>query len=253
MHAVERGKDPRAYPLFAFGGAGPVHAYRVAELLGVGTVVVPPAAGVGSTAGFLAAPLAFDLARGLAGRLTELDMAAVAALYAELEARGAAILRAAGVAPEAVAVARTAEMRLAGQAHQIVVPIPDGPLMAESVDGIAAAFMTTYAALYRRAAPAVAIEAITWRARVSGPTPALERRPPAAHGSAGAAHKGDRPIYLPEEGGFAVVAVYDRYRLPPGARIEGPAIVEERESTVVIGPRGLADVDADGNLVIAIT
>jgi N-methylhydantoinase A len=252
MHAVERGKDPRAYPLFAFGGAGPVHAYRVAELLGMRTVIVPPAAGVGSTAGFLAAPLAFDLARGLAGRLDSLDPAAIAALYAELEAEGRAILRAAGVPDAQIAVTRTAEMRLAGQAHQISVPIPGGPLTAASIDALAAAFAAAYVARYRRPAPAVPIEAITWRARVSGPTPALERAPPARQGSAAAARKRDRAAYLPEAGDFAAVAVYDRYRLPPGARLDGPAIVEERESTIVVGPRGRAEVDAAGNLVIAI-
>ncbi|MCC6626154.1 MAG: hydantoinase/oxoprolinase family protein [Chloroflexi bacterium] len=248
MHCVEHGQDPRAYPLFAFGGAGPVHAYRVAELLGSRTVIVPPAAGVGSTAGFLAAPLAFDLARGLAGRLDRLDLAAVATLYTDLEADGAAILRAAGVPAGAITVTRSAEMRLAGQAHQIAVPVPDGPLDATD---LAAAFAATYATLYRRAAPAVAIEAVTWRARVSGPTPVLVRQPP---GRAGAdpARKGERLAYLPEQAAFGPVAVYDRYRLAPGARVDGPAIVEERECTVVIGPSGRAEVDAAGNLVIAI-
>ena len=252
MHAVERGVDPRAYPLFAFGGAGPVHAYRVAELLGVRTVICPPAAGVGSTAGFLAAPLAFDLARGLPGRLADLDWDAVAALYAELEAEGTAVLQAAGVPADAITFTRTAEMRLAGQAHQISVPIPAGPLTDASAPAVADAFARTYAGLYRRAAPAVAIEAVTWRVRVSGPTPDLRRRPPAGAGDVAAARKGERPAYLPEAGAHVSVPVYDRYRLAPGRRLAGPAIVEERESTIVVGPRGTAEIDPDGNLVITI-
>ena len=127
MHAVEKGKDARRFPLFAFGGAGPVHACRVAGILGVREVLCPFGAGVGSTVGLLAAPLAFDFVRSDYALLEGADWSAVAAHYAEMEGEGMRLLAQAGVAPQEVTLRRTADMRLSGQAHQISVPIPVGP------------------------------------------------------------------------------------------------------------------------------
>ena len=258
MHAVERGKDARAFPLFAFGGAGPVHAYRVAAILGVREVLCPFAAGVGSTMGFLAAPLAFDFVRSHYGVLDRLDWAAVDALYAEMEAEGRRMLKEAGVPPEQMTVTRTGDLRLYGQAHQISVSIPAGPLSAQSHAAVSAAFDTAYTALYRRTPPGVAVEAISWRAVVSGPSPELSLRP--GGGGAGASNpgadpdplKGERPAYFPETG-FRPTPVYDRYLLAPGARLDGPAIVEERESTVVVGLGAQVEVDAQANLVVTLS
>src|SRR3712207_5804158 len=98
VHAVERGKDPRAYPLFAFGGAGPVHGYRVARALGVPGFIVPPGAGATSALGFLCAPLSFDFVRSLYGRLHELDWSEVNTALDEMEEEGRVLLRATGVA-----------------------------------------------------------------------------------------------------------------------------------------------------------
>jgi N-methylhydantoinase A len=250
IHAVERGKDVRQYPLFAFGGAGPVHAFRVAQILGLRRLIAPFAAGVGSTLGFLVAPLAFDFVRGAAGRLDHLDWAEIAGLYREMEAEGRALLAAAGVAPGDVTVTRSCDMRLAGQAHQIDVTVPPGPLTADSAELIREAFDRTYRGLFQRAAPGVPVEALNWRVKVAGPRPAVPLRRPTAGGSRDAARKGERPIYLPERGDFGPVPVYDRYALPAGARFSGPAVVEERESTVVIGPGASAAVDEWSNLVV---
>lgn len=263
MHAVERGKDLRALPLFAFGGAGPVHVYRLAAILGVGEILCPFAAGVGSTVGFLAAPLAFDFVRSDYTLLDRADWAAVDARYAEMEDEGRRLLLTAGVAPEDVTVRRTADMRLFGQAHQIAVPIPEGGLRPEHGAVVLASFEMVYRSLYKRTRPGVPIEAISWRVVVSGPSPALDLRdadspeapgpgwpgPPAVAGASGAI-KGERPVYAPETGGFTPTPVYDRYRLRPGARFTGPAVVEERESTVVVGPGATAHIDAFRNLVI---
>jgi N-methylhydantoinase A len=141
-------------------------------------------------------------------------------------------------------------MRLAGQAHQIPVPVPLGRLTAASAAAIRQAFQATYLDLFKRAAPGVAVEALNWRLRVSGPRPRVEPKPVTSNGPAGRPIKGERPIYLPERRDFVAVPVYDRYNLPPGFAFAGPAIVEERESTVVIGPTANATVDAQSNLVI---
>ncbi len=250
IHAVERGKDVRNYPLFAFGGAGPVHAYRVAEILGLRRIIAPFAAGVGSTLGFLVAPIAFDFVRGAAGLLSSLDWREIDRLYEEMEAEGDTLLAAARVAPEEIARQRSGDLRLAGQAHQIAVPVPLGRLTPASAAAIQRAFDETYRGLFKRAAPGVPVEALNWRLRVSGPVPRVRPLLAARVETGGDARKGTRPIYLPERRDFVVVPVYDRYRLAPGARLDGPAVVEERESTVVIGERGRAVVDEWANLVI---
>jgi N-methylhydantoinase A len=271
MHAVERGKDARRFPLFAFGGAGPVHACRVAGILGVREVLCPFGAGVGSTVGLLAAPLAFDFVRSDYALLEGVDWRAVAAHYAEMEGEGMRLLAQAGVEPQEVTLRRTADMRLSGQAHQISVPIPSGPLTAAAAPAVLASFEEVYRTLYRRTRPGVAVEVISWRVQVAGPPPALalrvtregvdsgaparvERAQRVTRGGVviGGAIKGQRPVYFPEAGGYTPTPVYDRYRLAPGATFAGPAVVEEEESTAVVVPRASCSIDAQWNLVITL-
>jgi N-methylhydantoinase A len=121
VHAVERGKDPRAYPLFAFGGAGPVHGYRVARALGLTGFIAPLGAGVTSAFGFLCAPLSFDFVRSLYGRLHDLDWSELNAALDEMEEEGRGLLRASGAADTDVGVRRLCEMRYVGQGHEVTV------------------------------------------------------------------------------------------------------------------------------------
>ena len=257
VHAVERGRDARNFPLFAFGGAGPVHAYRVAEKLGVRRMIAPYGAGVGSTIGMLAAPLAFDFVRTAAARVDGLDWGLVERLLAEMEREGREVLGRAGLTPEQIAVELAVDMRLIGQAHEITVELPGSTPRAGDEARLAEAFERTYARLYGRTPPNVPMEVVSWRVRLSGPTPSL--RLGAADGPAPcstvggdgrSARKASRPAYFPELGGFHPTPVYDRYRLRPGTELDGPAIVEERESTVVIGPGAGARVDDYLNLIV---
>jgi N-methylhydantoinase A len=248
-HAVERGRDARNFPLFAFGGAGPVHAYRVAEKLGVREMIAPFGAGVGSTIGMLAAPLAFDFVRTAAARLDALDWGLVGRLLAEMEAEGRDVLGRAGLADEAIVVEREADMRLIGQAHEITVGLV-GAAPREGDEGrIAEAFQSAYSSLYGRTPPGVPMEVVSWRVRVSGPSPELKLAASRAE-AGGEARKGERLAYFPEAGGMVATGVFDRYRLAPGVEIAGPAIVEERESTVVFGPGGRGRVDGFLNLIV---
>ena len=251
VHAVERGKDPRKYLLLAFGGAGPVHAHRVARALGVPGFVAPLGAGTASAFGFLCAPLSFDLARSLYGRLDELDWDAANAALAEMEEEGRELLRASGVADEDVLVRRLGEMRYVGQGHEVAVKLPEGTLGPDEVGGISAGYRKEYRRLYGREGPDVPLEAITWRVEVSAPRPEILQEERGGDPRAlDEARKGKREIYLPEKDGFAAVPVYDRYRLDPGAAFEGPAVVEERESTVIVGPDSRAEVDGSRNLIV---
>lgn len=251
IHAVERGADLESLPLFAFGGAGPVHAYRVAQNLGVRLVIVPVAAGVGSTIGLLAAPLAFDFVRTLVSPLDQLDWTAVSSVLTGLEKAGVALLAGSGVRREEMEIECATDMRLTGQAHEITVELP-GPMPGHGEEErLTSAFHETYAGLFGRTPPSVAIEVVSWRVRVTGPRPPypLMSRPDEADGLPESGLKGHRPAYFPEVTGFAATPVYDRYQLRPGWRLEGPAIVEERESTFVVGPGGRIWVDDQHNLL----
>ncbi|GHG20668.1 MULTISPECIES: hydantoinase/oxoprolinase family protein [Amycolatopsis] len=244
VHAVERGQDPAKLPMYTFGGAGPVHGAGVARALGAPSVVAPPAAGVLSAAGFLTAPLAFDFVRSARAAVHGLAWAQVDALFAEMEAEGAALLAKSGV--DDVTHHRVAEMRYAGQGYEIRVPVHDGPWPGTLIDE----FTRTYRALYRRTGPEVGVEVLNWRVVSSGPKPAVVLRLPGQ--LTGNARKGTRRACFPSTGGFVDTAVFDRYRLEPGARVDGPAIVEERESTLVVPPGAHCVVREDGALEVTV-
>ncbi len=247
VHCVERGKDPRVYPLFAFGGAGPVHAVRVAEILRVPSVICPLGAGVQSALGLLCAPLAFDLVRSHFGSLDEADWDAVNALLREMAEEGERMLLAAGVARKDIHRERSCEMRYAGQGHEVRVPLPEEPLKAED---LLANFEAVYQQLYGRISPDVPVETLNWRMTVRGPRPNVRMKPVGELQPLGAALKGHRPAYFPEAKGYVSTPVYDRYELCAGHSFVGPAILEERECTVVVGPRATVSVDGYANVVI---
>jgi N-methylhydantoinase A len=251
VHAVERGKDPRSYPLFAFGGAGPVHGYRVARALGVPGFIAPLGAGATSAFGFLCAPLSFDFVRSLYGRLYDLDWTEINRVLKQMEEEGRGLLRSSGVADEQVGVRRLCEMRYVGQGHEVTIELPDGSLGPDDEDGLTNLYRKEYKRLYGREGPDVPLETITWRLEVSSPRPVIRLDGEGGgEGDPDDARKGEREIYLPEEERFLAVPVYDRYRLGPGAGFEGPAVVEERESTVVIGPGSQAEIDGARNLIV---
>jgi N-methylhydantoinase A len=142
-------------------------------------------------------------------------------------------------------------MRYVGQGHEVGVKLPEGTLGPDDVGGISAGYRDEYRRLYGREGPDVPLEAITWRVEVSSPRPEILQEETGCDPRAlDEAQKGKREIYLPEKDGFAVVPVYDRYRLDPGAAFDGPAVVEERESTVIVGPDSRAEVDEWRNLIV---
>ena len=256
IHAAEQGRSIDGIPLFAFGGAGPVHAYRVAVSLGMPIVIAPLGAGVGSTIGLLAAPLAFDFVRTAVDRVADLDWSVASGLIAGMEDAGRDLLVHAGVRRDQIRIERSADMRLVGQAQEISVQLP-GPTPGPGAEGaLEEAFFSAYSALFGRTPPNVSVEVVNWRVRVFGPEPSFRLQHSGRVGLADAAvaadagRKGGRMAYFPEAGGYEETPVYDRYLLVPTQQIEGPAIIEERESTLVIGPGSHARVDEFDNVIV---
>jgi N-methylhydantoinase A len=249
MHATDLGVDPRALPLVAFGGAGPVHAYGIAQKLGIRRIICPSGAGVTSAIGLLIAPVAADLSLSHPMLVDAWDMDGMNRILDDLAAQGAEIVTAAGVDKAAIANRYSVDMRHVGQGHEITVALPDRTLPRDAfLAELLGNFFKLYRELFGRTV-AASVEVITWRLRAGGDKGEVTR----PHASVAAeAQKGRRPVYFPEAGGFTDTPVYDHYRLPVGADLAGPAIVEQRESTAVVGPAGIFHVDASGNLVIDI-
>jgi N-methylhydantoinase A len=252
MQATDSGVDPRALPLIAFGGAGPVHAYGVARKLGIRKVICPLGAGVTSAIGLLGAPVAADLATSAPMAISRWNAPVVQGLLAALAAQGREVVAASGVAPEAISVTYTVDMRHVGQGHEISVALPAGdPGDRAFLDELLQRFHDAYVKLYGRNVSGTDAEVITWRVRASGPKDEVSAG--SLRGAAKAVRnprKGSRPVFFAEAGRFVDTPVYDHYALAPGIVVQGPAIVEQRESTVVVGPNASASLDAQFNLIM---
>ena len=243
MHILEKARDPRNYAMVCFGGAGPAHAAGVAGILGLSEVVVAPGAGVASAIGLLIAPVAFDFARSYPTMLADADWSTVARLFADTEEQGRAMLRAAGIAENDITIERGVDGRFHGQLHEIHVRLPQD-FSALNVNAFTRDFNATYKELYHYVPDHTPIELLTWRSRVSGKRTPIKQAKLAARGEdAALALKGSRRAWFSEAGGYVETPIYDRYALGAGMRFAGPAIIEERESTIVLRPgmRGWVD------------
>ena len=250
IHAIERGKDVQKFPIFAFGGAGPVHAYGVARILRSPKVLYPVAAGVLSAIGLLTAPLAFDFVRSLPAPLDTLDLQAVNKLYEEMEAEARTILSRT-VPADKISFRRYADMRYRKQGYEIRVPFAVGKLDATSIPALRKNFEEHYRALYGHTVPNASVDTVSWRLVALGPRPELALPTlPATGTDLKAALKGKRQIYLADSRQFGEVPVYDRYKIGAGTTLNGPVVIEERESTVVINGPGLVSVDEIGTLSV---
>ena len=239
--------------MLAMGGAGPVHAVRVAQKIGIQWVIMPAAAGVFSALGLLVAPLAFDNVRTRYMILKEADLATVAALFREMESDGLRQLAGRGIRKETCIVQRSADMRYHGQGHEINVLLPGGEVNEQWIKEAYEAFDRTYRAIYHRSLDEIPVEAVNWRCVVSSTAEEIPMETVPYHCSTSeAALKGHRPVFFPFGQESIPCPVYERNRLLPGFRLEGPAIIEELESTAVIHPGDLVEVDGSGNLIVII-
>ena len=250
IHAAERGFDYRGASMVAFGGSGPLHAMPVAEKLKIPRVVFPIGAGVYSALGLLASPLAFELARSRRVVADDIDGGTFAGMFEPLVMEASAFLKEAGVSEADIRIARQIDIRYFGQTHEIQVTLPEGdPTVA--FGNLRNLFETRYAEVYTFATLDAPLEIMNWKVSATGPDPGLETGyviDDIEQNEGGDAQKGIRAVYFAPDG-YRDTPVYDRYRLTPGTRITGPAIIEERESTCLITPGYRATVDAVFNVI----
>ena len=244
-HSTDRGFDYRGLPLLAFGGAGPVHACAVAELLQSTSVIFPPQASVLSAFGALVTPVRLDLVRSAVGRIDSLDWPETERLLGELMTEATDALEAAGVPNAAIRLRFGAELRYVGQQSEIAIELPGDPRAERDAAGLRAIFEKAYVIQYGVNPAHVAIELVSWRVSGEGPRPDFSgvAAPDVAHG----APKGTRPIGLWPDAD--AVPVFNRAALGRSQRLIGPAIIEERETTIVLPPKWIAQVDSIGCLI----
>jgi N-methylhydantoinase A len=253
VQAVERGHDPAGYSLVAFGGAGPVHAYGVASRLRLGTVVIPPSAGLGSAIGLLLAPRTFRLSRTFIGTLDQLDWNRVEALFAEMKAEARYALRSAGVADADMTILRKADLRYRGQRKELTVDLLHTSLVRGGARAIRSSFERVYDQIYHRIHAKHPVEALAWRLVAGGPPVGGSARAPVRfRRTKRAGPTASRPMLFDGWSHHRDCLVYSRYRLVPGDTLKGPAVIEEAESTTVIGPGAKAAVDGYGNIVVSL-
>ena len=239
--SVQRGYDPRDFVLVAFGGAGPAHACALAGDMGMPSVLVPTSPGIFSATGLLSTDLKRDYTAALLRPVDELEPGEVEAAFARMEADGRRDLARESLDADAVSFDRQLEMRYVGQSYELAIG-------ADDVAAAVAGFHDAHDRAYGFSAESEPVEVVNARltavGRIAKPQlPRLERRDD-AHPS------GERAVYFAESGDYVGCPVYDRYALGAGAALEGPAIVEELDSTTVVHPGYSVSVDDYGNLLL---
>jgi N-methylhydantoinase A len=245
-HIAEKGGNPNIVTISAFGGAGPVHAYGLAKKIGAPRILVPPLAGVGSALGFFTAPVAFDLTRSHRVTLDGADFDEIEHLFKELEEEGAAILQQAGKT-ETVIFERTLMMRFVGQGAETDLRVEQKSFNQWEKLQIRELFDDVYKKLYGRTYPETPVEFVTFKVRASLPQREF-RIPPLQQttGKLADCIKGERRAFSLARKEFLPFTVYDRFKLFPGAVMKGPAIIEEKESTIIVGEDARAGIDEYG-------
>src|SRR5262245_878585 len=243
VYAAEQGIDLRDFTLLAFGGAAPAHVCDVAGRLGIGDVRIPGGAGVLSALGCLASPASFDYVFGYMRELTEVDWENVNARFAALEQDGRRHLAQAGI-NAGITRSTSADMRYLSQRYEVNVMLPPGPLGPQLIDQLRETFYTAYRRHYGREIREVPVETVSWRLTVQAPRPELiPGWPQLADAERAPQAKGRRAVLFAGAESPIECAVYERKCLATGARILGPAIIEDEQSTCVVpsGARVLLD------------
>lgn len=253
IHASERGVDYRRCSMVAFGGAGPVHALRIARKLKIPRVLFPLGAGVFSALGLLVSPLSFDSFRSRRIALDAVTLTLFSEMFQPLIEEASKRLRLAGIRSSDIRITRRLDMRYLGQGFEIEVHLPDEQDPEKLIAQIPAVFAQAYREIYGTNLIDEPLEIINWKVEASGPMPVVDGEyRPVDISSPGPSQRGSRPVYFSEKGGFLECPVYDRYRLKPDTFFTGPGLFEERESTCVIGVGDRAKVDSRFNLIAQI-
>ncbi|WP_149538248.1 hydantoinase/oxoprolinase family protein [Siccirubricoccus phaeus] len=242
--SVERGHDPREFSLMAFGGAGPIHAVALAEELDIPEVIIPPAPGAFSALGLVSSDIKRDYARTLYASLATVDPAQIAEAFAAMEGEGMAMLEAARVPVSRRGFQRSADLRYRRQAYELTVPLEEGPITAQSLAALAAAFHRRHEQTYGHANEVEPVQMVNLRLTAIGRLPPMKLAQP---WKAEAARRRERQVWFPATG-LTPCPILWREGLVPGAEITGPCVVESLDSTFVLPPGWTARVDADAYL-----
>ncbi|WP_138415751.1 hydantoinase/oxoprolinase family protein [Sinomonas gamaensis] len=255
--SVQRGYDPRDYVLVPFGGAGPLHASRLAIELGITRIIVPETPGAQSALGLLMTDIRSDFMRTQITRVTAQEAAHSAEdlskVFAELTDHALAWFEEEGIEPERRSIQRRLEMRYAGQNYELPVDVPEGPITAESITALIEGFQHAHDRMYGYSARDEVAEAVTFRVQAIADVPRAAISRAAAEGrKVEDAVVGLREVYLAEEGDYVSCPVYDRRLLDVGHHIVGPAVIEQMDTTTLLLSSDVCTVDDTRNLVIDI-
>ncbi|MEJ8570009.1 hydantoinase/oxoprolinase family protein [Microbaculum marinum] len=251
---TERGLDAADFSMFAYGGAGPLHATMVARELQIDRVIIPNSPGHFSAFGMLMSDFRHDEVRSWFRQLRTIEFDDMEAIFADMEEAGRKAIETGGVSMAGVAVSRAADMRYVGQEHAVTADLPAALFETQDMQGIKAAFDAVHAVRYGYSSPDEPAEIVSLRSSVSGvmAKPAQTAIGAGAEDPPPAALRETRPVFFGSAGAYVDTPVFERSALLAGNRIAGPALVEEYASTTVIHPGDLLSVDRHGNLVIVI-
>jgi N-methylhydantoinase A len=251
VHASERGVDYRRCSMIAFGGSGPLHGASIARKLRVPRVICPVGAGVMSAFGLLSSPNAFEIVRSKRTALRNLDQRQFAAMLSSLRDEIAKLMTESTADEIIVSFRFRLDMRYEGQGYEIEVPVDEGDA-GDALDRLKTSFDEHYRQVFGMSFPDRAIEIVSWKVEAKGPTPGLGEHF-RLHGTQSlAVGVKTRDMWVPSLGKLTSRPVYNRYALKSGDIVEGPALVEERESTCVLHSGDRLTVDDRLNLVIEI-
>ena len=245
--SLERGRDPREFSLIAFGGAGPLHACRLADELQIPEVIVPPIPGGFSALGLVGSDLKREYVRTFFGRLDRIEAAPLDQAFAELERTARAMLESTGVPANDRAIERVADVRYVRQAYELTVPFSDGPVTAASLQQLATSFHERHRQTYGHDSPHEPVQLVNIRVTAVGRRAGLTIRQPVL--AEAGARKGSRHAWFRETGRIEV-DVLARERFAVGTAIDGPVVVESLDSTLVVPPGWRGTVDANGFLLL---
>ena len=249
--SVEGGHDPREFALVAFGGAGPMHAAAVAKELNIPKVIAPFAPGILSAYGCLVADVQMDYARTYIKSLSDLDLETANQLFADMETEGRDLMKKERVRPENISLMRSADMKYAGQAYELSVPLPEGDIDQKMVELLAERFHEIHEKAYGYAIKSEPIEVVNLRLTAVG---RLAQKSMVQKAVQGARTGGLETVRRQREVFFAdtwqQTSVFTREDLCAGDEFPGPAIIEGRDSTVVVAPGQRALVDDYNNIII---
>jgi N-methylhydantoinase A len=251
VSSAEKGYDPRKITLVAFGGAGPMHAAALARAVGIPMVLIPEQPGVFSAVGLVMADVRHDFVQTRIARAGDIALDHLGPLFGELEALGRAALAQDGIPAAQHRLERTADLRYVGQAYEVNVAIPDGPLTTESIAEMLSRFHALHQRLYAHNHPERPLEFVSGRLTAIGlmSAPAIRRQD---MNGARVAPNGSCRVYFEGPRDYVDTAIYDRSTLTPGSKFSGPAIVQQLDTTTLVHPGQTATVDAHANILISI-